>query len=170
MRRSLRERAVARNEARDPNDHEPMWRMACELKRGSTPLEAYFIAGLGPDRKPGPLRPDEQEDAERKIEGILKDPVFQAFQRQLDQPAHRTLDIGAQIAAATQIRKGMGARAERSAILANQDLMNRGGLPATTVQKIENLSKDLEGRSLEDLEGVLQGLIEEVRQQRGAAH
>jgi len=140
-RRSLAERAKDRAErkaaANDPNGQDKLWRYATARFEGASPIDALLLSDIAIRPAPGPLSAEERAELQAMADAVEQDPRVVHFNGLLNRPASETLEKGATIAAANQVRKSQRAYSERTGLQAAQDVMNRGGLPTTTVQRVE---------------------------------
>lgn len=172
-RKSLEERSIARaarrEAAEDPSGSRKLFRFATLIHEEFPPLVALMDSGLAVRTVHGPLSVEEKAELEAHADAALQDPRTIAYLEKLRAPASENLEKSAQVAVVQQSMRSIHGSNERVKAVASQDLLNRGGYPATTVQKVETTQKDLEKLTDEELELHYQQDLDGFRQQRGKA-
>lgn len=172
-RRSLEERSVARaarrEAAQDPSGNQKLLRFAIALDRGLPPRVALLESGLAVRKDVGPFSREEGEELDAFADAAMQDPRVVAYLAELKIPAKERLEKAADRAAFQQEQSAINGGNERVKLVSRQDLMNRGGHPATTVQRVESTQSELAKLTDEELEQRFEADLDEFKRSRTKA-
>jgi len=172
-RRSLEDRAIGRaarrEAAADPSGNQKLLRFAIALDRGLPPTVALLESGVAVRKDVGPLSVEERQELEAFADSAMQDPRVVAYLAELKIPAKERLEKAADRAAFQQEHSAINGANERVKLVSRQDLMNRGGHPSTTVQRVENTQSELAKLSDDELQQRYEEHLDEFKRSREKA-